>query len=354
VPDLIGIARLAAESPQLEAKRRVEYFDLTARSFLTQCSSPRLPFSWTINPYRGCEFGCKYCYARYAHEFMELHEPEDFERKIYVKQFSPIRFRDELRRLPLGESIALGTATDPYQPAERRYRITRAILEVFASTAGFRLGITTKSDLIPRDLDLLREIARRHYLSIHMTITTLDRDLARLIEPLAPRPDLRLAAVRKLAAAGLRTGVGCSPVMPLINDSDPSMDALAHAAVRAGARNFWGNVLFLKPCARQVFLPFLEERFPALVQRYRARYDRTAYLFGAYPETIHERIRHIRQRYGLDREDPQPEPELWPQDCQLTLYSEPCLPEPTSFTASASSNARRKGNSRETIVTPLS
>lgn len=321
MPDLIGIARLAAESPQLEAKRRVDYFDLASRSFLTRCTSPRMPFSWTINPYRGCEFGCKYCYARYVHEFMELRDPADFERKIYVKQFDPAGFRDELRRVPLGESIALGTATDPYQPAERRYRITRAILEVFASTAGFRLGITTKSDLIPRDIDLLREIARRHYLSIHMTVTTLDRDLARLIEPLAPRPDLRLNAVRKLAAAGLRVGVGCAPVMPLINDTDPSLDALAHAAACAGARSFWGNVLFLKPCSRQVFLPFLEERFPSLVRRYRERYDRAAYLRGAYPETIHERIRQIRRRYGLDRGDPQPEPELWPRDAQLALFS---------------------------------
>jgi DNA repair photolyase len=109
--ELIGIARLAAESPQLEAKRRVEYFDLPARSYVTRCDSPRVPFNWTINPYRGCEFGCKYCYARYAHEFMELRDPQDFERKIYVKHFDEHRFREDLKRVPLGESIALGTAT---------------------------------------------------------------------------------------------------------------------------------------------------------------------------------------------------------------------------------------------------
>jgi DNA repair photolyase len=319
--ELIGIARLAAESPQLEAKRRVEYFDLPARSYITRCDSPRVPFNWTINPYRGCEFGCKYCYARYAHEFMELHDPQDFERKIYVKHFNEPRFREDLKRIPLGESIALGTATDPYQPAERRYLITRAMLGVFANTAGYRLGITTKSDLIPRDIDLLREIARRHYLSIHMTITTVDRELARLIEPLAPRPDLRLAAVRKLTAAGLRAIVFCAPIMPLINDSDPSLDALAQAAARAGARGFGGNVLFLKPCSREVFLPFIEEHFPALIRRYRERYQRTAYLRGDYPNTIQERVRQIRQRYGLDKKDPQAEPELWPQDLQLTLFT---------------------------------
>src|SRR6267378_4542001 len=138
------MARLAAQSPQLEAKRRVEYFDLASRSYITKCDSERVPFDWTINPYRGCEFGCKYCYARYAHEFMELRQPDDFERKIYVKHFDPARFREELRRIPQGASMCIGTATDPYQPAERRYRITREMLGVLAGTAGFRVGITTK------------------------------------------------------------------------------------------------------------------------------------------------------------------------------------------------------------------
>ena len=109
--ELIGIARLAAQSPTLESKRRVEYFELPTRKYLTKCNNARMPFRWTINPYRGCEFGCKYCYARYAHEFMELHDPLDFERKIYVKHFDPIAFRQELDHLPLGETIALGTAT---------------------------------------------------------------------------------------------------------------------------------------------------------------------------------------------------------------------------------------------------
>ncbi len=319
---LIGIARLAAESPLLEAKNRVEYFDLPTRSFITRCSSARLPFAWTINPYRGCEFGCKYCYARYAHEFMELRDPSDFERKIYAKQFSRTAFLDELTRLPLGESIAIGTATDPYQPAERRYRITRAILEAFATVAGYRVWITTKSDLVTRDIDILKEVSRRHYLSISLTITTLDSELARLLEPLAPRPDLRLAAVRKLTANGIRATSYCSPVLPLINDSEPALDALARAGRKAGSQGFGGQVLFLKPCARQVFMPFLEERFPLLVRRYRERFNRVAYLRGDYPEKIHERIRRIRRRYWPDGSPPQPEPELWPRDSQLSLWLE--------------------------------
>jgi DNA repair photolyase len=320
VSELIGIARLASQSPLIEAKRRVEYFDLPTRSFLTRCDSPRVPFSWTINPYRGCEFGCKYCYARYAHEFMELRDPLDFERKIFVKHFNEVQFREELGRIPQGESIALGTATDPYQPAERRFLITRSILQVFATTAGYHLGITTKSDLVPRDIDLLREIARRHYLNIAITVTTADPELARLIEPLAPRPDLRLASVTKLSEAGLRAIVFCAPILPLINDSDSSLDALAHAAARAGARGFGGNVLFLKPCAQQVFLPFLEERFPSLIRRYRERFSRNAYLRGDYPERIQERVRRARRHHGLDGAERQPEPELWPRDAQLSLF----------------------------------
>ena len=311
---------MAANSPTLEAKNRVEYFEIAARSYLTRVDGTRVPFRWTINPYRGCEFGCKYCYARYAHEFMELREPQDFERKIFVKAFDPDLLRRELRKLPVGEMIALGTATDPYQPAERRYRVTRAILEVFSVTEGFRLGITTKSDLVAGDIELLQKIARRHVLWIHMTITTLNRDLARLTEPLAPRPDLRLSAVRKLSRAGLCVRVGCSPIMPLINDREPDLDAVAQAAARAGARSFWGQVLFLKPCAKEVFFPFLEEKFPSLVRRYRERFGRAAYLRGDYPERIEERLQRIRHRYGFDTKDPLPQPEFWPQNPQLTLF----------------------------------
>jgi DNA repair photolyase len=320
VSDLIGIARMAAEAPCLEPKRRVQYFELPARSYLTRCDSQRVPFGWTINPYRGCEFGCKYCYARYTHEFMEMREPEQFERKIFAKAFDAARFRQELRALPLGESVALGTATDPYQPAERRYGVTRKMLEVFTGIAGLRLGITTKSDLIARDIDLLKEVARRHYVRVSMTVTTVDVELARLLEPMAPRPDLRLAAVGALVDAGIQAGVGCSPVMPMINDSEASLDAVASQAASAGAYSLWANVLFLKPCAYQVFLPFLEERFPQLVRKYRERYARAAYLRGAYPDMIQERVGKIRKRHGLDRKSDRPEPELWPRDLQISLF----------------------------------
>jgi DNA repair photolyase len=168
----------------------------------------------------------------------------------------------------------------------------------------------------------LKEISRRHYLTVSITVTTVDRELARALEPMAPRPDLRLAAVRKLADAGLKAVVGCAPVMPLINDSEASLDALAREAAAAGAAALWANVLFLKPCAYQVFLPFLEERFPELVRKYRERYERSAYLRGAYPEMIQERVAEIRKRHGLDRKVERPEPELWPHDPQMRLFNE--------------------------------
>src|SRR5581483_7067424 len=163
---LVGIAKLAASSELLEAKRQVEYLELETRRFIGR-GSGKMRSIWTLNPYRGCEFGCKYCYARYAHEFMELRDPDLFERKIYAKKFNPAQFRSELRRLKRGESVWLGTATDPFQPAERRFRITRQILEAFTRERGLDLGITTKSDLVARDVDLLAEIKRKNLVRVH-------------------------------------------------------------------------------------------------------------------------------------------------------------------------------------------
>src|ERR1700691_4088816 len=216
-PKLVGIARLAASSDLLEAKRQVEYLELEPRRFIGR-GSGRMRSIWTINPYRGCEYGCKYCYARYAHEFMELHDPQLFERKIYAKQFQALAFRAEVRRLKWGDTVWIGTATDPYQPAERRFQITRQMLEVFAGARGLDFGLTTKSDFVSHDAALMASITRKNKMRVHLTITTLDERLARLIEPRAPRPALRLAAVKKLADAGVPVRVLAHPVIPLIND----------------------------------------------------------------------------------------------------------------------------------------
>jgi DNA repair photolyase len=300
---LVGIARLAASSDVLEAKRKVEYLELETRRFIGR-GSGRMSEIRTINPYRGCEYGCKYCYARYAHEFMELRDPELFERKIYAKQFNAAAFRAELRRLKLGETIWIGTATDPYQPAERRYEVTRGILEEFARHPGFELGIVTKSNLILRDLDLLREVARSNALSIHVTVTTMDAELARILEPRAPRPDLRMDAVRQLAESGINVGVSCSPVLPGITDSPENLDTLVRSAAEAGARHVFANPLFLKPCSAAVFLPFLQQEFPQLVESYRQRYMDRAFLPESYRKRISQLVSRLRQKHGIARSDP--------------------------------------------------
>lgn len=298
---LVGIAKLAASGGLLEAKRRVEYRELPTRRFIGRCSGEKLPFTWTINPYRGCEFGCKYCYARYTHEFMELREPRQFEERIFAKVWDEAAFRRELRSVPLGEAIAIGTATDPYQPAERRFGLTRRMLEIFSQGRGRRVWVTTKSDLAARDADLLAEIGKNNDVFVSMTVTTMDEALARLTEPYAPRPSLRVNAIATLVRAGVPCGIGCSPVMPLINDTERNFDEVGRAGAAAGACSFHAGVLFLKPCAKQVFLPFVEEHFPHLVRRYKARYENRDYLRGEYPKIIAERVQAVRDRYSMHR-----------------------------------------------------
>ncbi len=296
---LIGIARLAAAGESLRLGHQVEYFTLPARSLLNRCSGVRMPFTWTINPYRGCEFACKYCYARYTHEFMEMRDGVDFERKIYVKQHAAELLRQELRRVKPGEEIAIGTATDPYQPAEKRFEVTRAILEEMARHRGLEIGIVTKSNLVLRDIELLREVGRANRVAVSVTVTTMDAELARVLEPRAPRPDLRMEAVRKLNEAGVRAGVSCAPVLPGITDSAPGLDAVVQAAAEAGARHIFANPLFLKPCSAAVFLPFLQESFPELVESYRKRYGEKAFLPAGYGKRISALVSRLKEKYGI-------------------------------------------------------
>jgi DNA repair photolyase len=321
---LVGIARLAADGESLREGHHVEYFTLPAKSLLNRCVSGRqMPFTWTINPYRGCEFGCRYCYARYTHEFMEMRDGMDFEQKIYVKQHAAELLRQELRKVKRGEAIALGTATDPYQPAEKRYEVTRAILEEFARHRGFELGIVTKSNLVLRDLDLLLSVAKANQLSVHITITTLHVELARILEPRAPRPDLRLDAVRVLSEAGVRVGLSCSPVLPGITDSPQDLEALMRAAAEAGADYVFANPLFLKPCSAAVFLPFVEKNFPHLAENYRQRYQDRAFLPPAYGKRLGQLIARLREKYKLGQRERAKYATKWPVQVveqQLELF----------------------------------
>lgn len=300
---LVGIARLAAQGKVVDQGHEVEYLTLENRSVLTRCISSRMPFAWMINPYRGCEFGCKYCYARYTHEFMELRDGVDFERKIYVKQHTAWLLRQELKRVRGGQSIAIGTATDPYQPAERRFGITRAIMEEFTQHEGLTIGLVTKSDLILRDLDLLQAIAGKNRLSIHVTVTTVNTDLARILEPRAPRPDLRFNAVQKLVEAGIRTGVNCAPVLPGITDAPADLECVVRAAVAAKATFVAAAPLFLKPCSAKVFLPFLQENFPHLVTLYQQRYSDRSFLPVEYRRRISILVKKCCSQHGIGTSD---------------------------------------------------
>lgn len=319
---LVGIAKLASEGEFIRPGHQVRYFTLEAHSLLNRCRVPRMPFAWTINPYRGCEFACKYCYARYTHEFMEMRDGLDFERKIYVKQQASWLLRGELKKVKHGEQIAIGTATDPYQPAERHFQITKAILEELAQHQGFDIGIVSKSDLILRDRDLLRRVAEQNRLYVNITVTTLDAQLARILEPRAPRPDLRLRAVRELNEAAIDAGVICAPVLPGITDSEESLDALVAATKEAGGKNIFANPLFLKPCSAAVFLPFLEKEFPALVEEYRERYASRAFVSQAYARQISNLMTKLRNKHGIhyERESLAPSPLRAVAESQLTLF----------------------------------
>jgi DNA repair photolyase len=294
------LAKAAAEAQLDSTGCLTEYRPLQTRTILGKTNSRRgFPFTHSINPYRGCEFACRYCYARYTHEFLELRAPEEFERKIYFKQNAAWLLAQELAQLKPGTEIALGTATDPYQPLERRQRITRSLLEVFARKSGFQLGIVTKSTLIARDLDLLREIAKENKLTVHLTITTANAKLARVLEPRAPRPDLRFRTVARLREAGLRAGVLCSPLMPGITDSRASIDAVARAAAAAGASFLSAGALFLKPCSQSTFFNFVRDHFPEKLADYERRYGTSAFVSPEYRKRMADLVDSICKEHQL-------------------------------------------------------
>jgi DNA repair photolyase len=284
--------------------RDVEFIEMPVRQILNRCTSPRMPFRWTINPYRGCEFGCVYCYARYTHEFLELRDPMDFERRIFVKRKAGEVLQRTLSRTPLGaDQIALGTATDPYQPAERKFGLTRSMLEVFATLGGLNLSITTKSALVTRDLDLLTEINRRSKLSVNFSLITLNRRLQRTLEPRAPRPALRLAAMQKLTNAGIRCNVLMMPMIPGLTDHPTAIEGVIRAARRAGAAGVWWRSLFLMPAAARRFLPFIKERLPGHDPRLTEWFGRSPYAPHEYDDGLRPVFDRLRRKYGFDPDE---------------------------------------------------
>jgi DNA repair photolyase len=295
-----------AITPALEEKpiaplRDIEFVAMPVRQILNRCTSPRMHFRWTINPYRGCEFGCVYCYARYTHEFLELRDPMDFERRIFVKLKAAEVLARTLARTPLGkDQIALGTATDPYQPAERKFELTRGMLRVLASVGGLDLSITTKSALILRDLDLLTAINQRSRLSVNFSLITVNRKLQRMLEPRAPRPALRLRALSELSAAGIHCNLLMMPMIPGLTDEPSAIESVIRAGRRVGAAAIWWRSLFLKPAAARRFIPFIRENYPNASERINLFYERATYAPTAYDEHLRGIFDRLRRKYSFD------------------------------------------------------
>ena len=310
-PALVGIAAQAARGRRLGRKRSVEYRSLPSKSILNRCSSPRMPFRWTVNPYRGCEIGCHYCYARYTHAYLGIDDPAGFESLVYSKENARQLLTAELAKGVRG-GIAIGTSTDPYQPGERRFETTRGILQAFALFSGNDIGITTKSDLILRDIDLLGTIATRNTLHVSMTVTTMDEGLARKLEPRSVIPERRIEALRALRWRGISAGVFSAPVLPLLTDSVKSLDGVAEAAKRADALWWNAHPLFLRPAARERMLPFLEREYPGVAERYRRHYERGAYTSHNYRTWLADRVDEIRANRGLSGQSPLRECEARP------------------------------------------
>jgi len=240
-----------------------------AHSVITRNTSPDIPFDQSINPYRGCEHGCIYCYARPSHQYMNLSAGLDFETKLFYKKDAAMRLREELNKRSYKCSpINLGANTDPYQPLERKLGVTRSILEVLAESH-HPVTIVTKGSLVVRDIDVLAKLAAERLVKVFVSVTTLDNELKRRMEPRAASPAARLAAIGKLADAGIPTGVMFAPVVPAINDHE--LEAVLDASAAAGASTAGYVLLRLPGEVRELFYEWLELHYPDRVQKVRSR-----------------------------------------------------------------------------------
>jgi DNA repair photolyase len=312
-----------------ERTRGTKFIRLPVRSVLNNPASTGMGF-WSINPYVGCEFGCTYCYARDTHRWTveravrrnegtregneertessivpsfhrSLLLPEEaFEKEILVKsEVAEVLARTLKPAQMAGHTLVIGTATDPYQPAERQFRLTRRILEVLRSYHGLSIGIITKSPLITRDLDLLQALSQRHEVSINISLATADRRLARRLELRSPIPEARLRALRRLTEGGVYAGLLVAPIIPGVTDDWAGLARLIEAAKEAGARYVVGSALRLGPAARHRFLPLLEQEFPELAERYRRHYAGKDHVSQSYQDALSRRLRALQQAFGF-------------------------------------------------------
>lgn len=339
--------------PVVGVQKDIRYYGTTATGVLNSPATTGMSF-WSINPYIGCAFGCTYCYARYAHRYVVQRETGDgsarelalrgrgrgggtpaqrtdqpvdpasdpasdlasdleelppwlaFERRIFVKRNAAQVLRRTLQggrkslgAVQRGETIVIGTATDPYQPAERHFRVTRQLLEVLAEVRRLRLVIITKSPLVTRDVDVLARIAQRSRLTVHLSLITLDRDLARRIEPRAPTPEARLRALRRLSEAGLDVGINIMPVLPGITDRPDALAALVYEVAASGASHINACALRLRTTSRRRYLPWLHTEFPELAMRYQRAYGEGHQIADRYREGLRQFLKKTCRRAGI-------------------------------------------------------
>ena len=301
--------------------RGTRFIAIEPKSIVNLSSATNMIFA-SVNPYIGCEFGCAYCYARDTHrwtveraaaggkgggvaqEALNLAPSEAFERRILVKQNAAAILSRTLDPARLrGDPFVIGTATDPYQPAERVYRITRSLLEVLLCYRNLHLGIITKSPLITRDTDLLAELSRRHRLTVSLSLASIDAVLLRRLEPRTPAPHARLRAMQKLARAGVRVGLLIAPILPGITDGRPALRALIAAAKNAGAAWVAGSPLRMGVATRATLLPWLARERPDLAARYQRHYGVRHWVSRGYGDALHRRIVELQEEVGIQPDD---------------------------------------------------
>jgi DNA repair photolyase len=285
---------------------RPEYREEPCRSALNRVSG--MMFGWSLNPYMGCVHRCTFCYVRAFEKRADRPSGDQYGASIRVKTNVVEVLRRELARKSWkGELVVIGAATDPYQPAEGRYRLTRGCIEAL-TTAHNPLAIITRGPLIVRDIDVLVEAARWAKVAVTFSVPTLDRDVWRTTEPSTPPPRQRLAALRRLRDAGIDAGVGMAPILPGLSDKPELMADVVRAGRDAGATSIWTNVLNPRPGTREHFLGHLARDWPALLPRYEALYEGRAYLPSAEVEPIRSEVAELRHRFGVPDPSPLPRP----------------------------------------------
>jgi DNA repair photolyase len=296
----------------------VEYAEQPCKVALNRVKG--MPFSWSLNPYMGCEHRCTFCYVRAFEKRADRPSDDRYGRTIRVKTNVAQVLRQELgRRSWKREGIAIGAATDPYQPAEGTYRLTRACLQALADFAN-PAGLITRGPMIVRDIDVLTTLSRRASFSVNFSIPTLDDEVWRRTEPGTAHPRQRLRAIEKLVAAGIRTGVGMAPILPGLSDRPEQLEEVVKAARDAGAAHIWANVLYLRPGTREHFLESLGKHWPELLPQYLHLYAGRAYLSDGLVRPVQKEVRRLADAHGVGAR-PAQFLEPAPQPQQLSLLA---------------------------------